>query len=153
MINALESFFNYEKILLLLGTALFLVLLMGLILFIIRREKITQYYLLAFMIPVLMIGYPSIQRFSFLNELFVLEQKVEYMETHPKDEAARKALKESLEKLGNRPISNPEKLAILAQAHFYLKEYKMAKRYANSALDQQPENLKARALKRELDKE
>ena len=133
-----NDFFSYERILLLLGVALFLVLLTGLILFIVRKQPIKLYYLLSFLIPVVMIAFPSIQRVTFLNDFVSFEKMVEEVADNPEDEEARKDLRQALQGVEQRPVSDPEKLIGIAKAYLYLGDYDRAGKYIDKTLELQP---------------
>ena len=135
-----QEMFIYEIILLILGVALFVVLLAGLILFIYRKQAINQTYLASFLLPVLMIAYPSVTRFSFLNNLVVLERATKQLEENPEDEQVREELKKYVEEVEQRPIETPEHLAQVAEAKYWLERYDEAEKYIEKAQEIAPES-------------
>ncbi|MEM1221015.1 MAG: hypothetical protein AAGH79_18985 [Bacteroidota bacterium] len=135
-----QEMFIYEIILLVLGVAFFIVLLAGLILFIYRKQPISQTYLAAFLLPVLMIAYPSVTRFSFLNDLVVLERATKQLEENPEDEVVREELKKYVEEVEQRPIETPEHLAQVAEAKYWLEKYDEAEKYIDKAQEIAPES-------------
>ncbi|MEO1712869.1 MAG: hypothetical protein AAFU60_05985 [Bacteroidota bacterium] len=135
-----QEMFIYEIILLVLGVALFIVLLAGLVLYIYRKQPINQTYLAAFLLPILMIAYPSVTRFSFLNNLVVLERTTKQLEENPEDEEVREELKKYVEEVEQRPIETPEHLAQVAEAKYWLERYDEAEKYIEKAQEIAPES-------------
>lgn len=135
-----QEMYLYEIILLILGVILFVVLLGGLILFIVRKQAINQTYLASFLLPILMISYPSVQRFSFLNDLVVLERTTKELEDNPNNEEIRAELKQHVKEVEQRPIETPDHLAKVAEAKFWLENYEEAEKYIEKAQDKNPEN-------------
>lgn len=146
-----QGFFDYEKALLFLGIALFLVLLLGLFLSIIQKKEIKRYYLFAFLIPVVMIAYPSVQKISFMNDVFVLEKALEKIEEEPKDSTAKENLEQALEETQARLNLSVHGLNTAAKAQLRLNQLDQAEKTIQKALKQAPKDPEVQETLQELE--
>ena len=144
--NFFEGLQLYEIIMLFAGILIFLVLLAGLIFYLVRGKSLTV-LLIAFVIPIVMIGFPAISSISFSNGKFDLQKQTALVLHDPKDELARKNLEEAKLRIESRETTNPETLTDLAKAQFILDEPDKAKVNLDKALQANPTLPAALALK------
>lgn len=147
MAELTDGLFLHDIVLIVLGSLMFLILLAGLMVKIMRGEEAGKMYLLGFLIPVLMIAYPSIQRMSFSRDLIELDKAAEYVAAHPEDTQARMKLDEQLEEVESRPIRSSDTRATAAKANYVQGNVQEAEEQAEKALEQDPENETARDIK------
>jgi tetratricopeptide (TPR) repeat protein len=146
MKHLLEGLFLHDIVLMILGILLFLVLLIGMIIYFFRKEPFGK-LLFFFFIPIVMIGYPSIQKISFSSEMIEFEKNKQQVAQNPQDSTAKEALKESLEEIQHRRVRSPEGLASIGEAYVMLGNYQKAEKFADSALSQSPNLQKAKEVK------
>jgi len=128
-----EGLYPYEIVLLFLGAVMFLILLIFLIYFVLKRRSIKT--LLAFFsIPIIMIGYPSIQSIKFGDLIEIAKESAKQVAEKPGDKQAEENLRASLSKIEARPIRNPAILLTLAKAHGVLGDTLESLKYADSVL-------------------
>jgi hypothetical protein len=135
----------YEITLLLLGVFLFLILCIGLLYYIIKKEQIKK-LLLFFFVPIVMIGYPSIKEISISKDRIALIKYQELLVENPADSLAMEKVEEYTEKLQER-ASSAEDLVQISKSKLLLGNNKEAVAYANQALVKDTANQKARDLR------
>src|SRR5580765_5261028 len=141
--NFFTGLHSYEIILLLLGGILFLVLIFALIWYITKNKKITP-LLPFFLIPIVMIGYPSIQSVTYDNGKIAVAKNSTEVKNNPSDSMARKQLQESIQNLdSSRTEKDTAALLAIAEAHQALGNYDTALIYVNKSLAIDPTNAKA----------
>jgi tetratricopeptide (TPR) repeat protein len=145
-----EGLLFYEIVLLGLGVLLFLVLLFLLIYSIIKKKDI-KVLTLFFVISIIMIGYPSIQKIKFDNGVVEIEKRTKELEQNPADATAQQELEKRLAEIEQRPISNPTTFVKLAEAKAAIGDTIKAFDYFDSALKVQPNLLQASRLRRSFD--
>ena len=64
----------FEKIFLFMGIGLFVVLIAGMIFYIVKGKEIKSFFLF-FLIPIIMVGYPSIQEIKYDGLIVSLKEK------------------------------------------------------------------------------
>jgi len=139
MINQLlDGLYLYEITLLILGTLLFLVLIVLLIVKVVTRQPI-KVLIPFFIIPILMIGFPGIEQFNFMNGMAELKTKINRAIDEPENEALMAEIQESVERYSARPVRNPQNLIIIGEAYEILDRSDEAKNVANTVLDKQPD--------------
>ncbi len=151
MQNLFEGLYLHDILLIVLGTLMFLVMLIGFMAQIIRKQPITKFYILGFLIPALMIAYPSIQRINFSKEVIELEKITREIEQNPDDSIAYKKLETQLKTIEKKPISRPETLAKVSKGNFQVGNTEKAGMLADSALQKAPDNMEAREIKAYID--
>jgi hypothetical protein len=110
--------YSYEIVLLLLGVSLFLVLLIGLLRNVFKDKSYAP-LLPAFFIPIVMIGYPSIQSIQYQNGLVEIQKATDAVQSNPSNPQARAQLKElqaTVTKIAPRAAIDPNGREILAKA-------------------------------------
>ncbi|WP_035085743.1 hypothetical protein [Aquimarina latercula] len=134
----------YELVLLGLGVLLFLILSAGLVYYIVKKEEIKK-LLFFFLIPILMIGYPSIQEFSISKDKIAFTKYHDEVISNPKDSLAKQRLSEVTEKLQKR-AKTPEDIIKISEAKLLLGKSEEAIKYADKAIQkQEEENAEERA--------
>jgi hypothetical protein len=109
----------YEVALALVGVLFFFVLLLLLV----RQVWMQRPYgglLMFFAFPVVMIGWPSIQKVQIGSDSFSLEKNVATLQENPKDATIRKKVEEQVKELAARPISNTAIVTTIARAQLEL---------------------------------
>ncbi len=144
--ESLEGLLNYEKVLLLLGILFFLVLMVVLIIFVAQKRKIKP-LLVFFLVPILMIGYPSVKKIQYGDLLIELNTKTNKAEQVSSDARERQELNESVEEIKRRSPTKTGTLMTIARAEAVLGDTAEALKFVNMALDRVPENKDAIKLK------
>lgn len=122
----------YEIVLLVLGVFLFLILSAGLLYYIIKKEQIKK-LLLFFVLPILMIGYPSIQEISISKDRIQLTKYQEQFLQNPEDSVARENVEKYTDKLKDR-ASSKEDIVQISKSQLLLGNYKQAADLADKAV-------------------
>jgi hypothetical protein len=135
--NLFEGLFLYEIVLLFLGVLLFLVLVFVLVYYVLKKRAIKG-LLFFFSIPIIMIGFPGIQKVKFDNGVVEIEKGTEKMEQNPSDTTGRSALRTNIAELEKRPVSSPGILVNVARAHAAAGDTLKALTYVDSALKANP---------------
>jgi tetratricopeptide (TPR) repeat protein len=137
--NQSEGILLYEIILLALGILFFLVLLFSLVYFVIKKRSIKT-LIPFFVISVIMMGWPSIQKIGFLNNLANIEKYQQELKQNPADLTVREELTRSLAKIEKRPILNPATFIKLADAYAVIGDTIKALKYVDKALNKNPDS-------------
>lgn len=145
MENLFSGLLIYEITLLLLGVFLFLILSIGLLYYIIKKEQIKK-LLLFFIVPIVMIGYPSIKEISISKDRIALIKYQDLLVENPSDSVAKEKVEEYTEKLERRAVSS-EALVQISKSNLLLGNNDEAVAYANKALVKDNTNQKARDLR------
>lgn len=140
--NLQENLLPHEIVLLYLGILLFLVLLFVLIYYVIQSRKIKALPAF-FMIPIIMIAWPSIQKVSIAGITAEIEHETEYVEQNPTDSEAKAELAKRVEEIEKRHISSSKTQIILADAHAALGDTVKALTYVGQVLKDQPDDTAA----------
>lgn len=125
----------YELVLLFLGVILFMILSAGLVYYIVKKEEIKK-LLFFFPIPIIMIGYPSIQEFTISKDKIELSKNKEKYIDNPNDTLAKQKIAELTEKLKER-AQTPEDIVRISEAKLLLGEPEEAIKYADKAIEEQ----------------
>lgn len=128
----LENLVLYEVILLFLGIFLFLILSGGLVYYIVKKEEVKK-LLAFFIIPIIMIAYPSIREIQFGETKLVMNTKTEEVLKNPKDSIAKKELRMATIKVESRAKTVKDFTAI-SNSYLALGEHDKAIIYADKAL-------------------
>ena len=146
MKNLFDGLLLYEVTLLILGVILFLILSIGLLYYIIKKEQIAK-LLLFFLIPIVMIGYPSINQISISNDKIELTKYQQQLIQNPEDSVAMKKVETITEKLEERATS-PKDLVQVSTSNLLLGNNVKAVSLADKALLIDSNNLAARDIKK-----
>jgi len=132
--QVIEGLFHYELILLILGVILFITMLIILIIFAVKGRPFKG--LLAFFIlPIVMIGFPSYQKITFDNGVVTAEKYARQLSENPADSTLRNKLQETMNNIENRPVSEPSTLLKLSKATLTLGDTVKAIRLAEDVLE------------------
>ncbi len=134
-----------ETIFLYLGILLFVVLITLLIIFVVQKREIKS-LLIFFLIPILMIGWPTISSFKLSADGIELSKKgIQEAIDNP---VKKEQLAELTDSLNKQHITNPDSLKLLAQANALLGDTLLAARNVEQVLEKEPNNTEALKLKR-----
>ena len=136
--SALEGLLLHEIIFLFLGILLFLVLLFVLVYFVLNKRAIKSLPFF-FVIPILMIGWPSVEKIKFSGALGDLEIALRNLEVNPSDSTALAAVHEGIDRIEKRPVSNATTLLTLADARAAVGDTTEALTYVTRVLKDQPD--------------
>ncbi|MFT6320151.1 MAG: hypothetical protein ACJAT4_001073 [Granulosicoccus sp.] len=137
--NLFDGLFLYEIILMLLGSVLF-----GVVIFLmVKNKELNKNHLMGISLAIVMIAFPSIKSFSISDGIINIERDLEELKKNPNDKALEKNLEQDLGSIGDRPISNVERLTTLSEANLELGKKEKASTLAKEALAKAPKNLQA----------
>jgi len=145
-----EGLLFYELVLLVLGVLLFLVLLFALIYSIIKKRDL-KVLALFFVLSIIMIGYPSIQKIKFDNGVVELEKRTRELKENPANTAAQNELTKSLSEIEKRPTTNPTTLVKIADAQAAIGDTAKALKNIRDALAVQPDLPQANRLRKRIE--
>lgn len=135
MKNLFDNLLLYEVVLMFLGVFLFMLLSAALVYFIIKKRAIKS-LLFFFAIPILMIGYPSIQQVTISADKIDLSKYQQAYIENPNDSEAKQELENLTEKLEKRAES-PEDMVQISKTKLLLDKPEEAIIYANKAIEKQ----------------
>jgi len=115
----------HEVAMFILGGLLFVVLLFLIVLFALRKRQLKP-LLLFFIIPIVMLGWPSIAKIQLNNEGLTLVNNLRELEQNPDNVALQSKVQQSVQVLEEKNVSAPDKLANIARAKYLLGEDKGA---------------------------
>jgi hypothetical protein len=101
ILNVKEGIYDYQLILLALGVLLFVVLLFLLIFSVVKKRPLKGLFLF-FILPIIMIGFPAIQKISFQNLSDELDKAVKVAEKNRTPEN-KKLLAAKLDEMDKQP--------------------------------------------------
>jgi tetratricopeptide (TPR) repeat protein len=150
----INGLYLYEVVLLVLGIVLFLVLITVFAALVIQRRPFSK-LLSFFVLPIVMIGYPSIESVEFNDNMFRLAKTTHALERNPTDSALRKQVERNLEAVSGRLVVRNDTHLKLAQAELALGHRVEAERKIDKVLQAAPRQPAALKLKNqiELDRE
>ncbi|MBL4604879.1 MAG: hypothetical protein JKY02_04240 [Flavobacteriaceae bacterium] len=134
-----NNLFIYEIILLFLGVFLFMILSISFVYYIIKGKEIKK-LLFFFMIPIIMIGYPSIQEIQIEKDKIAFTKYKERIKENPNDSIAIEKTEELVEKLESR-ASTPKDMAQISEAYLLLDKPEKAIVLADKAIAKEKSNL------------
>ena len=136
----------YEITLLILGVILFLILSIGLLYYILKKEQIAK-LLFFFFIPIVMIGYPSITQISISKDKIELTKLQNQVIDNPGDSVAVKKMEQITEKLERR-ASSTEDLVQVGTSNLLLGNNEKAENLADKAITKDNTSTAAHDIKR-----
>lgn len=128
-----EGLLSYEIVLLALGMLLFLVLLFLLIFCVITKRSYVG-ILPLFLVCIIMLGFPSIQKIKFDNGVLEIEKLTKKVEQNPRNIEAKRELETKLKQIEGKEISTPSTLRILEKAYTVVGDSPKATIYRNKIL-------------------
>jgi len=133
-----NNLYIYEIVLLFLGVFLFMILSGSFIYYIIKGKEIKK-LLFFFMIPIVMIGYPSIQEIQIEKDKIAIVKYKEQIRENPNDSTAIAKTEELIKKLESR-ATNPEDIAKISEAYLLIEKPEKAIAFADKALEKEENN-------------
>ena len=146
MTRLLDGLLLHDILLMVLGAMLFLVLLGGLVIRLVRNQPVNRGMQWFFVLPALMIAYPGTQRLAFSKGLIELEKRTETVIQNPGDTTQLQALEEQLLVVEKRPLRSIEALEITAKAHYLNGNLDEAASRAGEIMRREPKNQTGSAL-------
>jgi len=110
-----EGLLSYEIALLVMGVLFFAVLLFLLIYLVINKRSYKGIIAL-FLFPVIMVGFPGIQKIRFDNGIVEIDRLTRAIEKNPANAEAKKTLELKLSELKGREISTVKNRIIMEKA-------------------------------------
>jgi hypothetical protein len=117
--------YPWELILLILGIVLFIVALWGFVRQM-KNDSLKAAYAIFLIIPIAMIGFPSIQSFSFLNGLADFDTKLTKYEREPTNSDLRSEIVDQLNQIKPRSMTSPIFANRIAEAYIVLDDLDQA---------------------------
>ncbi len=140
-----------EIILLGMGVILFLTLIAGFFIQL-KNDKLKLSYAGFFMIPIIMIAFPSIKHITVLDTFLKIETLTKELEEHPNNEAAKAELENYVEVLPKTQGVISDDMAITtAKAYTVLEKPEKAEEHVNKVLQSNPEDITAQKIKARID--
>ncbi|MFD1163835.1 hypothetical protein [Hwangdonia seohaensis] len=127
-----ENLFIYEIVLLFLGVFLFMILCGSLVYSIAKKQDIKK-FLYFFIIPIIMIAYPSIQEIQIEKDKLAIVKYQDKVKNDPDDEDAKEKLAKVTDKLEKR-ASTPADLAVISKSYLLLEKPEKAISFADKAI-------------------
>jgi tetratricopeptide (TPR) repeat protein len=142
-ISFFQGLSSCEIVLLVLGVILFVALL---VLPIVGRKGLLAYSLL----PVIMIGYPSIQSIEYKDGTVTIETATDALLQNPTNPDLRNTVEQQLAKIESRPVPNASVAASIARAQFATGKETAATANLQKALQADPKLPAALALQQKI---
>ena len=144
-----DGLLGYEIVMLILGVVFFLALLVVFIIRSVRNQSIKVLFAF-FILPIIMIGYPSIEKISIGKDLVDIEKSIDRLEKNPNDEKAKTELSKKLKEIGYREFTSPQNAVGIAKAHKALGNETKAKSILNKVVKQHPKDPQAIKLLKDI---
>jgi hypothetical protein len=132
-----DGLYLFEWVLMVLGVILFVVLVIGFFYQLTHKGNIVA-LLGFFLVPVAMIGYPSLQSIQIKDGVVTLDKTTDALHANPTDTSTRQSLEQQVTKLGQRSFSDAATLTSLSKAQFALGDEQTAKANLSKALQMNP---------------
>jgi tetratricopeptide (TPR) repeat protein len=145
-----DGLYLFEWVLMALGVILFIVLVIAFF-YQLTHNRSVGMLLAFFMVPIAMIGYPSLQSIQISDNKVSLEKTADAVLSNPADATARKELQQQVEKLRSRSFSDPGTLTTISKAEFALGNDQVAKNNLEKALQKDPQLPAAKQLQIKID--
>jgi len=145
-----DGLYLFEWVLMALGVILFIVLVIAFF-YQLTHNRSVGVLLAFFLVPIAMIGYPSLQSIQISDNKVSLEKKADAVLANPADTTARNELQQQVEKLSSRSFSDPATLTVLSKAQFALGNDQVAKNNLEKALQKDPQLPAAKQLQIKID--
>jgi hypothetical protein len=144
-----DGLLQYEIILLVLGVILFLVLLF-LLIYLVMKQRAFKQLIPLFLIPIVMIGFPSIQKIKYDNGIVEIEKATKSLSEQPSNEKIKADLDLKIQNIQSRAATHPTGLMAIANARLALGDTVKARQSINSALTIRPDLPAALHLKKQI---
>ncbi|MFY0630374.1 MAG: hypothetical protein JXR05_08330 [Flavobacteriaceae bacterium] len=120
----LNNLYIYEIVLLFLGVFLFMILCGVLVYYVVKKENIKK-LLFFFMIPIIMIGYPSIQEIQIEKDKIAISKYKEQIRENPNDSTAIEKTEELIGSLEGR-AKTTEDIVRISEAYLLIDKPRQA---------------------------
>ncbi len=145
-----DGLYAYEIVLLVLGALLFMVLILAFMVLVMRGQPFSKLFAF-FAVPIVMIGFPSIQSMEFFNGIIKIQKYTHDLEQDPENKTARNALAGEVTRISDRPSSDPGVATTLARAQIALGDNGAAEANVQKALRVAPQLPDALELKKRIE--
>ena len=139
-----------EVVLLVLGILLFVVLICAFVYQLMHKRSIAA-LLGFFILPIVMIGYPSIKSIQYKDGVIIVEKATDQLEANPADPKARQALEQQVKQIAPRASTDPNVAIKLAKAQFALGHEQEAEQDLQKALQANADLPEALQLKQKME--
>jgi hypothetical protein len=144
-----EGLYPFERVLMVLGIILFALAAFAFVTFVVQKRRLGP-LLAFFLLPVLMIGFPAVQKISYDNGKLTFEMNLRRFLENPGDPKARTDLQASVEKMAGRSAADPQTGLMVAQAFQALDMPQRALTQVDSVLRVNPRLPEAMVMREEL---
>jgi tetratricopeptide (TPR) repeat protein len=144
-----DGLYLFEVVMLFLGAVLFLVLVIGLVVRLLKGGNLKG-LLAFFVLSVVMMGYPSIKSIQVQKDGVSLDKATRELQADPTNAQLRNDLEKQVSNVSHRPVSDPATLTRLAKAEFILGNEKGAEQDVKKALQADPNTPDARQLQNRI---
>jgi tetratricopeptide (TPR) repeat protein len=139
-----------EVVLLILGIVLFVVSVIAFFYQLMHQRSIAV-LLGFFILPIVMIGYPTITSIQYGNGVLSVQKTTELLLNNPADPQSRQALEQQVQQIASRSSSDPKDTVTLAKAQFALGHEQDAAQNLQKALLAKADLPEALELKKKID--
>jgi len=139
-----------EVVLLILGIVLFVVLVIAFF-YQLTHQRSLAALLGFFILPVVMIGYPTITSIQYENGVLTVKKTTDQLLDHPADPQSRQALEKQVQQIASRASSNPPDAVTVAKAQFALGHEQEAEQNVQKALQAKADLPEALQLKQKIE--
>lgn len=123
-----DGLYPGEVVLLVLGVVLFVVLLFVLWHQVSNRRSLSG-LLGFFMLPIAMIGYPSIRSLQYREGMITIEKTTQQLEANPSNPKLRATLQQQVQRTAPRSTNNPQDAVVVAKARSLLGDFSQPTKY------------------------
>jgi hypothetical protein len=116
-----EGLQSYEIVLMIMGAVFFLILAC-LLIYLVLNKRSYKILLPSFIIPIIMVGFPGIQKITFDEGMVEIEKQTKVVNNNPTDAEAKTKLTAMLKTMEIRSISQPANLRIMDNAYVAIGE-------------------------------
>lgn len=149
----METLLFYELVLLIAGAILFLALLFVLLFSIVKNKPIKNVFWF-FIFPIIMIGFPSFQSFTFENDLIKISAILKDLQNDPKNEQKREELEKTITSINPARIEKNVKASkFIAKAQLELGNIPESETAIQNALKLEKNDPEAKAINNDIQKE
>jgi tetratricopeptide (TPR) repeat protein len=145
-----QGLYPGEVVLLVLGVVLFLLLVIAFFYQLTHQRSLTA-LLGFFILPIIMIGYPSITSIQYKDGVLSVEKTTDTLLDNPADPQSRQALEKQVQQIAHRSSNNPVDAVTVAKAQFALGHEEDAAQNLQKALSANADLPEALALKTKME--
>jgi hypothetical protein len=150
--NIFDGLYGYEEVMMVMGIALFGVLLLGLIIAFVKAKPYGG-LLLFFALPIILVGWPGIQEIKISGSEVDIDKYSAQLQQDPTNQTARTSLSQAVSGIAARPWNDPAVLTKLATAQLMLADTQAAKANLSKALQSKSAPPEAVALQQRIQAE